>query len=46
MKQVFLATKIRLLLFIKERGMRLKMHTVHGVIFDGQVEKVELPSKV
>ena len=26
--------------------MRLKMHTVHGVIFDGQVEKVELPSKV
>ncbi len=27
-------------------GMRLKIHTVHGIIFDGQVEKVELPSKV
>lgn len=26
--------------------MRLKIHTVHGVIFDGQVEKVELPSKI
>lgn len=26
--------------------MRLKIHTVHGMVFDGQVEKVELPSKV
>lgn len=26
--------------------MRLKIHTIHGVIFDGQIEKVELPTKV
>lgn len=26
--------------------MLLKIHTVHGVIFDGEVEMVELPTKV
>lgn len=26
--------------------MLLKIHTVHGVIFDGEVERVELPTKV
>ena len=27
-------------------GMLLKIHTVHWVIFDGEVETVELPTKV
>ena len=26
--------------------MWLKIHTVHGLIFDGEIEKVEFPSKV
>lgn len=26
--------------------MLLKIHTVHGIIFDGEVEQVEIPSKV
>lgn len=26
--------------------MHLKIHTVHWIVFDGEIEKVELPSKV